>query len=384
MASNEVILGSILGAVVGLMVLLLIIISIYVSCCCVVYVGPDRKRYTMSEVKLGALASSFLYGARLFTTPQPQLAICNDLEQQAETTPPPSISQTMQTNRHRSNTDLTGNIVVDLTQSYSTREELGYRSAAETFERITRGLTNKQSSQRFVKRMSSIQYKKTGSQVKTVVAVPSESKQLYLADQYDSFSRTVMLQNLIQDSVNQEQHTIRDVRDPFLDKLISVGGIVVVIHPFHGAEDHEFRFLQTGDLLRVVKFYIKESEPETILPVKSLLGSLSRLSKRMSSSSEAPFDIKTDDSTFNPHNTEEVFLDKHDPNYGDIYCTGILLSSHLEFINENLSLRLKRSTDTPELELLKDFPLKAVSLETTLLTQLSNDSPGTSNSLTPN
>lgn len=312
------------------------------------------------------------------------MALCDDLERQVDIPQPQQSIQkiieannTSNNNRKRSNTDLTGNIILELAQVPSTREEdrcgLDYRSAADTFNKLTQGLSHQTSQTKTMKRMSSIQYKKMGSQLKTVVAMPSKSEQVYLADQYDSFSRTVMLQNLIQNSVNEDQHTIRDVRDPFLNKLISVGGIVVVVHPFHGSEEFEFKSLQTGDLLRVVKFYIKEPEIEVNLPVRGLLGGLSRLSKRISCGSESPFDLGSSDSTVDGHNIDhgEVFLDKPDPNYPNINCTGILLSSYLEFVNENLSLKLKESAFNPELELLKDFPLRVISLETTLLTQIS-------------
>lgn len=152
--------------------------------------------------------------------------------------------------------------------------------------------------------------------------------------QFDSFSRTIMLQNLILENIGDE-NIIREVRDGFLINTISLGGIVVVIKPFHGTGQFEFKSLETGDLLRIVKFFIMEDEDET----GSSFGSI------------------------------DTFIDKTHLAYSRIYCTGIILNSYLDYENSSVLLKVKNDgTFTgKEMDLLKDFPLKVVSLESTLL-----------------
>lgn len=188
----------------------------------------------------------------------------------------------------------------------------------------------------------------------------SPENQLNL-DQYDSFSRTLMIQQILEQNINQDidttNHAIKLVVEPYLENLISVGGIVVVIKPFFGVEGYEFSCLQPGDLIRIVKFYIKD------LKVEQKKFNIKKWNKVFDLESPASDEFVNEDGEF---------VDKDLEVYDNIYCTGVLLNTYLEFNANCLRLKLKSLSDfaKEERELLKDFPLSCVSLETTLLTSV--------------
>ncbi|KAK6464034.1 hypothetical protein DFJ63DRAFT_333629 [Scheffersomyces coipomensis] len=253
-------------------------------------------------------------------------------------------------------------------------EESDYRSAIESFHTITDGLEDRKLRlKKSIRRMSSVHYKRSNDNtLSTIVAIPNERKQSYIADQYDSFSRTLMLQNMIQTSVNDDNQAIMQVRDPFSNSLIKVGGMVVVVKPFHGTEEFEFNTLETGDLLRIVKFYIKEDEEVSIKPLRIISDKQAKnnsISVNDEGSRRSTIIESSEEITINGYSVDEdVFIDRSDLNYSKLYCTGIILNSCLEFNNNtsDLSLRIKDNIGG-ELEFLKDFPLEIVSLETTVL-----------------
>lgn len=267
------------------------------------------------------------------------------------------------------------NIIPCLNKDDTTSYSLMYKDAVDRFDLSTgisgteierknslktKGLSN-------IRRMSSLTDRIDVSEsdnFATTVSKPSESEQSYISDQYDSFTRTLMLQNLIGNSSNTtKKNVIKDLCDPYLENLISVGGIIVVVKSFKGANDSEFTSLQPGDLLRIVRFYVKGQFD---------------IDKPEMKPDEDSIDIADfqNDSTNDTAVRNEVFTSRSDLNYDNVYCTGILLNTYLEYSKQthNLSLRFKKDSGENEYELLKDFPLKIVSLETTVLKTISESS----------
>ena len=399
MTSNSVVIGSIIGAVIGTSVLLSLVMILYCYWCCLVYVKSPKDEYNVSDLhfrdkkkKTRALRNMFksmswLYG-RLRSS---------DLEDQIDIDKPPSSVTNCDTNLNSNSTssrlalksytlpsedgDIPQvcmgnvkdvNIVPCLNKDDTTSYSLVYKDAIDGFD-LSDGLDvsdidrrNSLKANKFsnIRRMSSLTYRMNDSDPNnfvTAVAKPSESEQSYISDQYDSFMRTLMLQNLIGNSINAiNKNVIRELYDPYLENLISVGGIVVVVKPFDGVNDFEFSSLKTGDLLRIVRFYVKVELGEDKSKMKHDEDSIDIAESQNNSSTDAT--IKSD-----------ICISRSDPNYNSVYCTGILLNTYLEYNKQtrDLSLRLKKDAEENEFELLKDFPLKIVSLETTVLKKVS-------------
>jgi len=163
-----------------------------------------------------------------------------------------------------------------------------------------------------------------------------------------SDSLTLHLESFIIDK------TISKVRDPYLRKFISIGSLVCVIKPFKGKDSTEFRFLQPGDLVRIVRFFVKtpkDSFKRIILLRQNWTDEI------ICPNTQLLTNIETE------KNTRE---DKFDPNHEYLFCTGILLNTYLEMDRGTSTLDLKvRDEDIGNL--LSDFPLNIVSLETTVL-----------------
>ncbi|EGW33089.1 uncharacterized protein SPAPADRAFT_50010 [Spathaspora passalidarum NRRL Y-27907] len=263
----------------------------------------------------------------------------------------------------------------NLQQCEVSGESSDFKSILDDFDRIA---ATKITEQR-LRRMSTLLIKREGDVVETVIARPSESQQSQISEQYDSLSRTLQLQKEIQTRMNENELSIRQVRDPFSDSFISVGGIVVVVKPFHGSNDYEFASLHTGDLLRIIKFYVRENKDDgsiksiqianktksavDLLPTtSSTYGEIAKVSEVAK-----PAEV-TDDGTIDGFK-QDICIDNTDSNHASIYCTGVLLNTYLDYnIHTNdLSLCVKKDTELAETELLKDFPLNIVSLETTVL-----------------
>lgn len=173
------------------------------------------------------------------------------------------------------------------------------------------------------------------------------------SSEYDSFSRTLWVQKLLEKSSPGET-VIYKARDPYSSNVISVGGIVVAVRPFHGKNRHEFSSLHTGDLLRIFKFFVKEDSPAV---EKSLHIHPSK-------------ETKDDNGVGEPDSSAPAleFVDSDSFSYPNLYCTGLVLSTYLEYnvASGNMSLRM-RDNSPEELEMVGDFPLSVVSLETTVL-----------------
>lgn len=402
MASNSVVVGSIIGAVIGTCFLLTLVMILYCYWCCVIYVKSPKDEYNVSDLhfrdkkrKTRTLrkmfkSMSWVYG-RLKS---------NDLEDQIDIDKPPSSVTNCDTNLNSNSTSSRlalksytlpsedgeipqvcmgnvkdVNIIPCLNKDDITSYSLVYKDAIDRFD-LSDGLAGTDFDRRNslkakhlsnIRRMSSLTYRMDDSEPSnfvTAVAKPSESEQSYISDQYDSFTRTLMLQNLIGNSINAiKKNVIRELYDPYLENLISVGGIVVVVKPFDGVNDFEFNSLQTGDLLRIVRFYVKGELDIDKCKMKHDEDSIDIAESQNNSSTDATI-------------RSGICIGRSDPNYNNVYCTGILLNTYLEYNKQtrDLSLRLKKDSGENEFELLKDFPLKIVSLETTVLKKVSESS----------
>lgn len=123
-------------------------------------------------------------------------------------------------------------------------------------------------------------------------------------DQYDSLSRTLVIQKML-----QEKSPIKQVRDPYSESVIEVGVVVVVVKEFLGSEANEFKMLQTGDLLRVMKFYYKEPKKEKQRVLQ--------LSKQNDQEEQRVLQLSKQndqEKEFIDNNTKEEFIDQDDLN----------------------------------------------------------------------
>lgn len=181
----------------------------------------------------------------------------------------------------------------------------------------------------------------------TLAMEPSSNEQV---NQFDEFSRTLMVQHLIQTSLGSSGY-VRMVADPYLENDIIIGSIVVILKPLPDIN------LQPGDLLRIIKFDVKESFDHKALNINNdFVGDDNSHQTRKSSDNPSSFSIG-----------------RNNEIYHNIYCTGILMNTYLEFDSnkETLVLKIKNTFDYSKQEVfLKHFPLKIASLETTVLRPL--------------
>lgn len=374
---------------------------LYCYWCCVIYVNSPQDEYNVSDLH-------FRDKQKKTRTLRKMLKaiswICGglkskDLENQIDIDKPPSSVTNCDTNLNLNSNSTSSrlalksytlpsedgdtpqicmgnvkdvNIILCLNKDDTTSYSLVYKDAIDRFDLsdglvstdIDRRNSSKSKHLSNIRRMSSLTYRMGDSEPNnfvTTVSKPTESEQSYISDQYDSFTRTLMLQNLIGNSINAtRKNVIRELYDPYLENLISVGGIVVVVKPFDGVNDFEFNSLKTGDLLRIVRFYVK--------------GELD-IDKAKMKHDEESIDIAEFQNNSSSDETirSGMCIGRSDPNYNNVYCTGILLNTYLEYNKQtrDLSLRLKKDAGENEFELLKDFPLKIVSLETTVLKKVS-------------
>lgn len=381
MASNSVVIGSIIGAVIGTCFLLSFVMILYCYWCCVIYVKSPQDEYNVSDLHFRDKqktthtlrhmfkAMSWIYGGLR----------SKDLEDQIDIDKPPSSVTNCDTNLNSNSTfsrlalksytlpsedgetpqvcmgnvkDV--NIIPCFNKDDTTSYSLVYKDAIDRFD-LSDGLASTNVDRRNslkakhlsnIRRMSSLTYRMDDSEPSnfvTTVAKPSESEQSYISDQYDSFTRTLMLQNLIGNSVNAiKKNVIRELYDPYLENLISVGGIVVVVKPFDGVNDFEFNSLQTGDLLRVVRFYVKGELDIDKSKMKHDEDSIDIAESRNNSSTDATI-------------RSGICIGRSDPNYNSVYCTGILLNTYLEYNKQtrDLSLRLKKDAEENDLNYLR-------------------------------
>ena len=207
--------------------------------------------------------------------------------------------------------------------------------------------------------------------MQTLIAHPSQNAESIAQSEFDTYSLTLLLQYLIQTSTKPDDQAIRKVSDPFLNNYISVGEKVVIVKSFIGKTDSEFPSLQTGDLLRIIKFIVHDSEDsdEAAGSIKSIRMAPKTPTKTRKQNYQPTSAITLESS--NESFSSEIIIDKSDPIHKNIYCVGLLLNSYLDFNNDQLKLKLKVQETSSEEEatedLIKEFPLNIVSLETTVV-----------------
>lgn len=336
------------GHVVGIVVIC-IFVAISVICffcfflifwCCVIRVKESNATYQLNDLEMCVNAEeknkivekvwAKLHPSRKATSP----SSCSSVSEKPQPSP-------------------------DLTPEITQVEEI------VKFNLETEGLATSAKESGLVDRHSSIKLVRTGDTFRTVSQNTSLAQQSYLSDQYETFNRTLMLQNLIEQSVNTKDTAIKAVRDRFSQGEMCVGGLVVVVTPFHGTEKHEFAYLETGDLLRVLKFYIRDVQQPDVSRRLHL-----NESKRVRFPSLNTVEVGIGE----PGPNLEI-IGLHDPNYSRIWGTGVLLRTYLEYnpACANFALRYREMLDD-QTEHLRDFPLSSVTLETSVLGSLC-DSP---------
>ena len=220
--SNTAVIGVFI-TIFGLMILLSVTLFATITCCCYAYVEENDKN-TPGRLKFGLMsplrtAPSRFGGIHANQVISGPVDLENQLHQVKSYNAPnntrisPLSSQIVlnsfpisNANQNKSHSNHNTNTSKDNIQHCNTLE---YESAVEKFDNMTEGLFDdlKQNPnlrrahlETIARRMSFIHYKRDGSNnIQTVLARPSEKKQNYISDQYDSFSRTLMLQSLIQD-----------------------------------------------------------------------------------------------------------------------------------------------------------------------------------------
>ncbi|KAL6452264.1 hypothetical protein SBY92_001522 [Candida maltosa Xu316] len=206
--------------------------------------------------------------------------------------------------------------------------------------------------------------------VQTLIAQPSDP----MLNRCDSYSRTLLLQYIYDLSSKPNEQVIRKVGDPFSENFISIGEKVVVVQPFIGKTDREFSSLQTGDLLRIVQFYVGDGQEEDDITTESIK-SIRKFSKKKSVE-------ESNQTAEDKHvckiceNNTEITINREDPIHSKVVCTGILLDTYLDYDHNNhLNLKVKNESGNTDNEngeldvhdLIKEFPLHIVSLETTVV-----------------
>lgn len=195
----------------------------------------------------------------------------------------------------------------------------------------------------------------------TVLAAPRSRTLSKAPDTFDTLLHTVVLRNLVRMSNASSDYTIEKELDCYLDNTILVGGIVVVVRQFEGKRECDFPCLHPGDLLRIVRFYPRDNE-KLSMRLFNQAATERPLTSTGAGGGDTSFESAVEDQ---PHcEFREPQIRYHPRN--KIYCTGIVLNCYLEFTQENLVIRVREQPIATD-DLVKDFPLNAVSLETTLL-----------------
>lgn len=194
-------------------------------------------------------------------------------------------------------------------------------------------------------------------------------------DIWDTFSFTKVLGDLVRKQNTSQEFVIETARDLYLRNDIHIGGVVVVVLQFAGKLPDEFPFLYPGDMLRILRFYTRDNG-------KTSMRGLNRDStlERGGSDGTSPekdqdlcrdsfFALALDESA----TSLGLSGDLADSN-ANTWCTGIILNTYIEQKGSGFLIFL-REKEMDVSDLVKDFPLRLVSLETTLLQRARSDGP---------
>ncbi|CCE78514.1 Piso0_001139 [Millerozyma farinosa CBS 7064] len=385
MASRATVIGSVVGTVLGVSLLISVLLFCYVFCCCVVFLEPE-KEYSLTELKYRhshkAFASNKKKSLRIFSWYR-QKKNKEDIESQIDINKPPSsiiqydtgeaqsvqselVQENLQNEIYKPNMNDRILLPDNKFSHVSNEGDLYIIGDFRDSDNTPRKISGIHSVSDYTTPKMNDQTINAGFDSTITTRVP-DGINFNAPDQYDSFTRTLMLQNIVNNAnKNTNEFIIREVKDPFSKNNISMGGIVVVVKPFRGKYPSEFTFLQTGDLLRVVKFYIKEPQPEALFSTESKALNITR----PSTSSIVAEHSGEENESQQFYRNYDLCIDETNQHYRNVYCTGILLNTYLDFDNKTRDFALKFKKDSireNEFEILKDFPLNVVSLETTIL-----------------
>lgn len=341
--SNTKVAVAIVGALLATLIIFMFLICVYLYSCCTFETKSDRSNFRLKDITVNP--NGF---RKPLCPPNADLEAGNVAP---ITTLDPKYSED-------------GVLLVSM--SKTKRESFAdLRKVISSFDTTTNGLiaSRSPSCKRPSNTLLSIEFTKDQTSSKSVAAIPSTLSRQYIIDQYETFARTLALQSMIENSLNPENTVFRKVRDPYLNALINVGELVVVAKPYHGKGEFDFHHLLPGDLLKIIKLYIRDdalNEPKSLL-LKASFGE-NEINHTVSTKSEPKLE--------NPMLHPPPFIDQNDPNYSKIYCSGVKLDTYLEYDEFNKSMRFKIA-NTPQVdpEIIRDFPLSVVTLETTILQQ---------------
>lgn len=147
----------------------------------------------------------------------------------------------------------------------------------------------------------------------------------YLKSQLTNFRKTLVLQAMIENSINPAGGTVTCVKDVNSSEKITIGSIVVVqtqFDPLNGSHG-----LIPGDLLQVLRFYIRS------------------------------FDDNIEHDKAVP--TQDSF----------VWCTGILLRSYILQTEQTMCFKSRQMSASGQ-TLLRDIPLDLVSVEADILAMM--------------
>lgn len=253
-----------------------------------------------------------------------------------------------------------------------------FPSEVESFDNQTNGLGDDESryermnlTGRRVDRLSAIKLVDySGCSISTLHRVEKKARSI-LAHYYSLFDRSLIVQSMAQDVLNGPK-AVKEIKDQHSSENIRVGGIVVVKKPFTGTKRNlEIETLEPGEMLRIVKFFIKNQVLDNFDDDGSSIDQNPH-EEDSDTSYRAALDkqIKTEKDLkeaglISPCPTmEPEVLEGSDPNFSHIWCSGVLLRTYLHHDTLTGDVSLKhRAEVSVRYEVVRDFPLWCVSLK---------------------
>lgn len=262
----------------------------------------------------------------------------------------------------------------------------------ESFDRQTDGLGDDEQryermnlTGRRVDRLSAIKLVNyCGCSISTLNQIDKNARSVY-AHYFSLYDRSLVVQNMAQEVLNGPK-AVTEIRDQHSSGVIKVGSMVIVKTPFTGTKRNlEFESLEPGQILKVVKFFVKNQVMDNVDDRSSLYHSCHRSSYQRTSdlSYRAALDrqISTERDLkeaglISPCPTiEPEVLELEDPYYPHIWCSGALFRTYLHHDKATGIVQLKyRSDETSKYQMVRDFPISCVTLESNFLNHESTES----------
>lgn len=249
----------------------------------------------------------------------------------------------------------------------------------ESFDRQTNGLGDNESryermnlTGRRVDRLSAIKLVNyCGCRISTLNRIEKNLRGVF-AHYFSLYDRSLVVQNMAQEILNGSK-AITEIKDQHSPGIISVGSIVMVKTRFTGnTRDLEFESLEPGQMLKVVKFFVKNQVMDTgdfRASVDQQYQRTSDLSYRAALDKQISTekDLK-EAGLISPCPTiEPEVLEQDDPNYPHIWCSGSLYRSCLHHDKTTGTVLLSYSAgDSSKYQVVRDFPLSCVTLESSI------------------